>query len=159
MVPLSRTRFAVSSAATPMLRYLPDAVNRLHPAHGIVLTLTHAPVAQLDRATASEAVGQTFESSRAHHPLNLASKLPTREPTSAHPAASSRSHTFVGGTPTDHDPVDRLLLSGEKLCPASPQFLGLQHNQVLINGLQRRVRHPRRPIQNRPSKKHHVEPL
>ena len=66
----------MSSAATPMLRHLPDAVNRLHPAHGIVLTLTHAPVAQLDRATASEAVGQTFESSRAHHPPNLASKLP-----------------------------------------------------------------------------------
>src|SRR5207249_4536386 len=28
---------------------------------------THAPVAQLDRAAASEAVGQRFESSRAHH--------------------------------------------------------------------------------------------
>src|ERR1700761_637519 len=29
--------------------------------------ISQAPVAQLDRATASEAVGQTFESSRAHH--------------------------------------------------------------------------------------------
>src|SRR5581483_5473517 len=29
--------------------------------------IPEAPVAQLDRATASEAVGQTFESSRAHH--------------------------------------------------------------------------------------------
>src|SRR4029077_18830740 len=28
---------------------------------------TNAPLAQLDRATASEAVGQRFESSRAHH--------------------------------------------------------------------------------------------
>jgi hypothetical protein len=33
----------------------------------IVLRLSHAPVAQLDRAAASEAVGQKFESSRAHH--------------------------------------------------------------------------------------------
>jgi hypothetical protein len=32
-----------------------------------MLGLTHAPVAQLDRAAASEAVGQKFESSRAHH--------------------------------------------------------------------------------------------
>ena len=30
-------------------------------------SIHQAPVAQLDRATASEAVGQTFESSRAHH--------------------------------------------------------------------------------------------
>ena len=33
----------------------------------IVLGLRSAPVAQLDRAAASEAVGQKFESSRAHH--------------------------------------------------------------------------------------------
>jgi hypothetical protein len=33
----------------------------------VVLRLRHAPVAQLDRAAASEAVGQKFESSRAHH--------------------------------------------------------------------------------------------
>ena len=32
-----------------------------------VLGLSYAPVAQLDRAAASEAVGQKFESSRAHH--------------------------------------------------------------------------------------------
>ena len=32
-----------------------------------VLGLSDAPVAQLDRAAASEAVGQKFESSRAHH--------------------------------------------------------------------------------------------
>jgi hypothetical protein len=32
-----------------------------------MLRLTYAPVAQLDRAAASEAVGQKFESSRAHH--------------------------------------------------------------------------------------------
>jgi hypothetical protein len=42
----------------------------------IVLGLKSAPVAQLDRAAASEAVGQKFESSRAHH--NSASQsLPT----------------------------------------------------------------------------------
>src|SRR6476469_5586594 len=36
-----------------------------------------APVAQLDRATVSEAVGQRFESSRAHHlfPLKLATRV------------------------------------------------------------------------------------
>ena len=34
---------------------------------GIMLGLRYAPVAQLDRAAASEAVGQKFESSRAHH--------------------------------------------------------------------------------------------
>jgi hypothetical protein len=33
----------------------------------IMLGLRNAPVAQLDRAAASEAVGQKFESSRAHH--------------------------------------------------------------------------------------------
>src|ERR1700681_3245866 len=32
-----------------------------------MLGLKQAPVAQLDRAAASEAVGQKFESSRAHH--------------------------------------------------------------------------------------------
>jgi hypothetical protein len=32
-----------------------------------MLGLRNAPVAQLDRAAASEAVGQKFESSRAHH--------------------------------------------------------------------------------------------
>ncbi len=36
----------------------------------VVLGLSCAPVAQLDRAAASEAVGQKFESSRAHHPFN-----------------------------------------------------------------------------------------
>jgi hypothetical protein len=35
----------------------------------IMLGLSNAPVAQLDRAAASEAVGQKFESSRAHHPF------------------------------------------------------------------------------------------
>ena len=35
----------------------------------IMLRLRNAPVAQLDRAAASEAVGQKFESSRAHHIL------------------------------------------------------------------------------------------
>ena len=38
---------------------------------GIMLGLKHAPVAQLDRAAASEAVGQKFESSRAHHYSSL----------------------------------------------------------------------------------------
>jgi hypothetical protein len=36
-------------------------------ARRVVLRLRNAPVAQLDRAAASEAVGQKFESSRAHH--------------------------------------------------------------------------------------------
>ena len=36
-----------------------------------MLRLSHAPVAQLDRAAASEAVGQKFESSRAHHSFLL----------------------------------------------------------------------------------------
>ena len=35
-----------------------------------MLGLRNAPVAQLDRAAASEAVGQKFESSRAHHSLS-----------------------------------------------------------------------------------------
>jgi hypothetical protein len=37
----------------------------------IMLGLRNAPVAQLDRAAASEAVGQKFESSRAHHSFLL----------------------------------------------------------------------------------------
>src|ERR1035437_6487500 len=47
-------------------------VKRRHanPPHPM-LGLTCAPVAQLDRAAASEAVGQKFESSRAHHPPHI----------------------------------------------------------------------------------------
>ncbi len=49
-----------------------------------VLGLIDAPVAQLDRAAASEAVGQKFESSRVHHLpyLNfpLTRRLCTRSP-------------------------------------------------------------------------------
>jgi hypothetical protein len=39
-----------------------------------MLGLRNAPVAQLDRAAASEAVGQKFESSRAHHSSSFSKK-------------------------------------------------------------------------------------
>ena len=45
----------------------------------VLLGLESAPVAQLDRAAASEAVGQTFESSRAHHTHFSARESPGRE--------------------------------------------------------------------------------
>ena len=46
----------------------------------VLLGLESAPVAQLDRAAASEAVGQTFESSRAHHfPLKINNERSVRD--------------------------------------------------------------------------------
>ena len=50
-----------------MLDYPDLTVKRAADRPRSVLGLSHAPVAQLDRAAASEAVGQKFESSRAHH--------------------------------------------------------------------------------------------
>src|SRR6266702_3997341 len=57
-----------SSSAVPMLDH-PNSAVKHPPANQPppMLGLRHAPVAQLDRAAASEAVGQKFESSRAHH--------------------------------------------------------------------------------------------
>ena len=42
--------------------------------------MQRAPVAQLDRAAASEAVGQKFESSRAHHISSLRASIPRIAP-------------------------------------------------------------------------------
>src|ERR1700744_456972 len=54
-----------------------------------------APVAQLDRATASEAVGQTFESSRAHHFLSSFSRILFRAEEAAKRSLSSAVVTSV----------------------------------------------------------------
>jgi hypothetical protein len=64
----ARTESTRQSLKTrPMPRVVFTIAAAQHRSPRPMLGLNHAPVAQLDRAAASEAVGQKFESSRAHH--------------------------------------------------------------------------------------------
>ena len=74
----------------------------------VVLRLRYAPVAQLDRAAASEAVGQKFESSRAHHsPASKEAAVVSDNPTSQ---AHRDFLLGAGDTPTKRKPAWSVLV-------------------------------------------------